>query len=321
MKKRLLALLCALAMVIPSLAYAQASGKDDVVYGIALTDEQKNQVNQAFNLTGKEDINFSSIGGKAAEKYLGYLAADRNMISSVYIKRLEKGSGIKVHIVTPANITQITNAQYTNAAITAGITDADIFVASPTVVTGESALAGVYYALEQRGDKVDLDRAQTAQKELEVVKEINEDNKTKLEFNPAELDKVIIEVKQKLADHKEETGQTASADQIGTYINDALKNVNMENILSNNNINILVQYFEKYQDTSAIDSQEVKDNLVKLGNDLANSASDFYENNKEAIDDTVKKAQESGLIDSILNFLSSLVNAIGKLFAGDSSSN
>lgn len=319
MKKRLLVLMCVISILIPSFAFAQAGGKDDVVYGVALTDEQKTQVNQAFGLAGNEDINFSSINGAAAEKYLGYLAPDRNMISSVYIKRLSEGSGIKVNIVTPANITQITNAQYTNAAITAGISDADIYVASPTPVTGESALAGVYYALEQRGEDIDVERAQTAQKELEVVNEINEDNKTKLEFNPAELDKVIIEVKQRLAAHKEETGETASVDQIGIYINDALKHVNMENILSNNNINILIQYFEKYQDTSAIDSQEVKENLIKLGNDLANSASEFYENNKDQIDDTVKKAQESGLIDKILNFLSSLVNAIAQMFAGESS--
>ena len=70
----------------------------------------------------------------------------RDRISSVSVKKLPKGSGIKVEILTPENITSITQSQYTNAAITSGITDAEIKVASPTKVTGESALVGVYKA-------------------------------------------------------------------------------------------------------------------------------------------------------------------------------
>ena len=318
MKKRLIALLCAFALVIPSLAFAAGKDKNDVIYGVALDNKQQEQMNDVFGIkAGDANTNFSSVNGKDLEKYLGYEAPDRNMISSVYIKYLPDNSGIKVNISTPANITQITNGQYTNAAITAGITDADIFVASPTPVTGESALVGVYKALEEKGQEIDPQRAKVAQEELETVTEIAKENKDKIDFDPKELDKLVIEVKQKLASHKEETGQSASTEQIGIYINDALKNLNLENILSDNNINILINYFDKYQDSSAIDSKEVKENLIKFGNELANNANEFYKNNKDSIDDVVNQAQESGLLDSILDFFRSIVNSIANLFSSN----
>lgn len=318
MKKRLIALLCAFALVIPSLAFAAGKDKNDVIYGVALDDKKQEQMNDVFGIkAGDANTNFSSVNGKDLEKYLGYEAPDGNMISSVYIKYLPDNSGIKVNISTPANITQITNGQYTNAAITAGITDADIFVASPTPVTGESALVGVYKALEEKGQEIDPQRAKVAQEELETVTEIAKENKDKIDFDPKELDKLVIEVKQKLASHKEETGQSASTEQIGIYINDALKNLNLENILSDNNINILINYFDKYQDSSAIDSKEVKENLIKFGNEIANNANEFYKNNKDSIDDVVNQAQESGLLDSILDFFRSIVNSIANLFSSN----
>ena len=86
------------------------------------------------------------------------------------------------------NITEITNGQYTNAAITAGITDADIFVASPSPVTGESALVGVYKALEIKGEAVDPQRTKIAQEELETVTEIAEDNKANDKFDPKDCE-------------------------------------------------------------------------------------------------------------------------------------
>lgn len=318
MKKRLLALLCVFSILVPSLAFAKSADpkKNDVVYGAALSEEQIDQMNRAFGIEkNDENLNYTRALGSDLEKYLGYSTADSNMISSVYIKKLAEKSGIKVNIVTPANITSITQGQYTNAAITAGISDADIYVASPKPVTGESALVGVYVAMDQSGQKVDPERAKVAQVELETVNEISNDNKDKANFNTADLDKLVIEVKQKLADHKEETGQAASSDQIGSYIQDALKDVNLENVLSDNNINILVNFFNKYQDSSAIDSKEVRENLIKFGNELADNANKFYNENKESIDNITKEAQDSGLLDSILDFFRSIINSFARIFS------
>lgn len=318
MKKRLIKALMALAIFIPSLAFAEGvdSSKDDIIYGVALSEDEMDIVDKKVGADRKES-NVSYVDGSDLEKYLGYGAPDSNMISSVFVKRNNK-KGVAVDIVTKENITDITEGQYANAAITAGITSADILVASPRPVTGESALVGVYKSEELRGNNLDSDRTKLAQEELETVSDISNENEGKGNFDSGKLDTVVIEVKKKLADYKEETGETAPSDQIAIYIKDALNNVNMGDILSNNNIQVLVNYFESYQNTSAIDSAEVKENLTKLAGDITDKASKFYNDNKESIDQVAQEAKDSGLWEKIVEFFRSIFDSITEAFSNSS---
>lgn len=333
MKKKIFGLILGLSIILSNIAYAAGfdKNKDDIIYGVALDSQQRKIVDNAVGISA-EEYNVETVNGADLKKYLGYATEDYNMISSIVVKRLEKGSGIRVMIKTPGNINQITEAQYTNAAITAGLTDAEIFVASPKPVTGESALVGVYKSEELHGKDLDPERTKTAQDELKTVIEVSKENEDNPEFDSKKLDKAVIEVKEKLADYKEENGQTASNDQITNYIIDALKNVDMDDVLSNNNINVLVNYFNSYQNTSAIDSKEVRDNLIKLGKDLGNKAGKFYEDNKDSIDKFAKDnkdnfdkiaqdAKDSGLLDKFINFLKDVFNSIISVFNNSNSSN
>lgn len=333
MKKKIFGLILGLSIILTNISYAAGfdKNKDDIIYGVALDSQQRKIVDNAVGISA-EEYNVETVNGADLKKYLGYATEDYNMISSIVVKRLEKGSGIRVMIKTPGNINQITEAQYTNAAITAGLTDAEIFVASPKPVTGESALVGVYKSEELHGKDLDPERTKTAQDELKTVIEVSKENEDNPEFDSKKLDKAVIEVKEKLADYKEENGQTASNDQITNYIIDALKNVDMDDVLSNNNINVLVNYFNSYQNTSAIDSKEVRDNLIKLGKDLGNKAGKFYEDNKDSIDKFAKDnkenfdkiaqdAKDSGLLDKFINFLKDIFNSIVSVFNNSDSSN
>ena len=304
--------------------------KDDIIYGVALDNQQRKVVDNAVGINS-DDYNIGTVNGADLKKYLGYGTEDYNMISSIVVKRLEKGSGIRITIKTPGNINQITEAQYTNAAITAGITDAEIFVASPKPVTGESALVGVYKSEEIRGKNLDPERTKTAQDELKTVIEVAKENENNPEFDSKKLDAAVIEVKQNLADYKEKNGETAPEEEVMTYVINALKNVDMDKVLSDNNINILVNYFKSYQETSAIDSKEVRDNLFKLANEIGGKASKFYEDNKDSIDKFAKDnkknfdkiaqdAKDSGLLDKFINFLKDIFNSIISIFSKDSDS-
>lgn len=310
MKKKILAGLMALAIFLPSLAFAANfdPARDDIIYGIALSEGEMDIVDRKVGADSKKN-NVSFVDGSDLEKYLGYRASDADMISSVYVKRSKK-KGVSVNIVDKENITSITEGQYTNAAITAGITAADIYVASPRKVTGESALVGVYKSEELRGNTLDSERTQTAQEELETVSDIAKENEEKENFDTDKLDTVVVEVKKKLADHKEETGENATSDQIAAYITDSLNNVNMGDILSNNNIQVLVNYFQSYQNTSAIDSAEVKENLTKLAGDITNKANKFYKDNKDSIDQVAQEAKDSGLWEKIVEFFRSIFESI-----------
>lgn len=333
MKKKIFGLILGLSIILTNIAYAAGfdKNKDDIIYGVALDSQQRKIVDNAVGISA-EEYNVETVNGADLKKYLGYATEDYNMISSIVVKRLEKGSGIRVMIKTPGNINQITEAQYTNAAITAGLTDAEIFVASPKPVTGESALVGVYKSEELHGKDLDPERTKTAQDELKTVIEVSKENEDNPEFDSKKLDKAVIEVKENLADYKEKNGHTAPEDEIVFYILNALENVDMDKVLSNNNINVLVNYFKSYQNTSAIDSKEVRDNLIKLGKDLGNKAGKFYEDNKDSIDKFAKDnkenfdkiaqdAKDSGLLDKFINFLKDIFNSIVSVFNNSDSSN
>ena len=308
--KGIFGLLFAIILTIPQTSKANEnfdSTKESYMYGIGLNQNQIDQVKDKLGLT--DDINMTSVNGADCEKYLGYRANDYDMISSVSVKKLPKGSGIKVDILTPENISSITQSQYTNAAITSGITDAQIKVASPKVVTGESALVGVYKAIELSGEKVDTQSTQTAQEELGTLKKISDENQENGSFDKDKLDQAVAEVKQNLKEYKDQNGNPADSKQIQVFIQDALKNVNMGDILSNNNIQILVNYFEKYQESPAIDSKNVEENLKKFAGNLTEKGKKFYQDNKEDIDKVGNDIKESGLWDKIVQFFKDLFSS------------
>lgn len=310
MKKinKLLIVFLSFFVLMPTISKASKKDQSAFVYGAGLNEGQIESVKKSLNVSQDEE-NIASVRGEDIKRYLGYYTEDYNLISSAKLVKKPQGSGIKVDILTPENINEITESQYTNAAITAGITDADISIASPIPVTGESALTGVYKAVELMGGEIYSERTQVAQEEIGSLKKISEENEDNPSFDTGKLDQAVAEVKGKLQEYKEENGQIADSNQIKIYIEDALNNVNMGDILSNNNIEILINYFEKYQETSAIDSKEVRENLKQFAKDFGQKGKKFYEDNKEEIDKVGEDIKESGLLDKIIAFFKDLFNS------------
>lgn len=110
------------------------------------------------------------------EKYLGDAVpqAQRGggMYSSARIK-LTDGTGLNIKT---ENVTWVTEDMYANALVTAGVTDADIYITSPIRVTGTSALTGIMKAYDQTaaetGIQLSEERKDLAQEELAVTSEI-----------------------------------------------------------------------------------------------------------------------------------------------------
>ena len=280
----------------------EAWGKPTFVYGGGLNESQIKETASLLSIDKMENVASVDASGQDLIDYLGYGSGNTaSMISSVLVQKDNKG-GVNVEIVTPENITMITAQQYTNAAITAGVEDVQIKVASIRPVTGESALTGVYKALDVNGENLDKERMEVAQEELEATSNIaNEENLS--EEESSQLDSVIVNIKQQLADIKERTDQLATREEIEQIINDALEKYELRDTISVENINILVNYFEKYQQTSAIDSEQVKEQLSELANNLGDRLGDAWD-----------KAEESGLIDQIVNFFKDIFQSIKDLF-------
>ncbi|MDU5214792.1 MAG: DUF1002 domain-containing protein, partial [Finegoldia magna] len=241
-------------------------GKPTFVYGESLDKSQIRKTKGLLNIEDDSNIKSVMVTYNDLLKYIG--GDDSNpgsMISSVLVKKENKNKGIKVNITTPKNITLITEKQYENAAITAGVKDCTIMVAAVRPVTGESALTGVFKAFESNGEKLDSDRIKVAQEELEVVSDINKENKDKGDFNRDKLNDVIVVIKDNIANiNINNNGQAPTLEEIKKIVNDAIKENNLENVITEDQKQELVNFFEKYSNVKSIDSKDIKDELSNI---------------------------------------------------------
>ena len=189
--------------------------KPDYVLGYSLDQMQIEQTLNLLNYDSSKDKEewktmtpevYSSIMNVANDDSL-------ELYSSVKIQKLGKNKPLEVNIVTPQNITKVTADMYRNAAVTLGLEHAQITVASPIQVTGESALAGIYYSLEKNGAKVSQESKDLAQEELTTLAGINEENAGKKNFDADKLNVALTDIKTAVANAKQ-NNQDLSKDDI-----------------------------------------------------------------------------------------------------------
>ena len=275
-------------------------GKPTVVYGGGLNDQQIKETSQLLGIKDENTVTTTKATGEDLVKYLGAGEANTSvMISSVMVQKRNKGEGVKVHIATPKNITLVTSEQYANAAITAGVADAEIEVAAVSKVTGESALTGVYKAFEANGVVLDGKRTAVAQKELELTNQIAQEQAKEKGFDAAKLDQAMIDIKKALAEIKEKQGQVATKEDVERIVNEALKKYGLDKVISSTQVNNIIQFALSYQQTSAIDSKQVLEQLNSLSNTV-----------KGKIGQLVDQANREGWLDKIVTFFKEIFNAI-----------
>ncbi len=140
-------------MLLPAAALAdeegaQEQGEARVTIGANLDEEQIAQIYRDFGIErgSVEEITVTNADERA---YLEGIAPERKIgsvaLSCIYIKTLEEGAGLQI---TTNNINWCTAEMYTNALVTAGITDAEVKVSAPFDVSGTAALTGIYKAYE-----------------------------------------------------------------------------------------------------------------------------------------------------------------------------
>ena len=275
-------------------------GKPTVVYGGGLNDQQIKETSKLLGIKYENTVTTTKATGEDLVKYLGAGEANTSvMISSVMVQKRNKGEGVKVHIATSKNITLVTSEQYANAAITAGVADAEIEVAAVSKVTGESALTGVYKAFEANGVVLDEKRTAVAQKELELTNQIVQEQSKEKGFDAAKLDQAMIDIKKALAEIKEKQGQVATKEDVERIVNEALKKYGLDTVISPTQVNNIIQFALSYQQTSAIDSKQVLEQLNSLSNTV-----------KGKIGQLVDQANREGWLDKIVTFFKEIFNAI-----------
>lgn len=281
-------------------------GKPTLVYGSGLSDSEVVQTNNAFNIKNIDNVNRQVNSGADFAKYLNIEGvSDSELFSSVLVQKANKGVGVKVKIKTPENITSITQTQYENAAITAGASNVEIEVASIKKVTGESALVGVYKALDANGQKVDTKRAEVASQELSTVNSIAGESALNKEQS-AQLDNALAQIKSDLTKYKEENASKATGDVVRDTVKKAVKDNGLSKYISDEQVESLVSLADAYQNTAAIDDKEVQKQLSALQNKMA----DAY----GSIKDNLNSDEAKGIFNTIGDWLNSLWNSLTSLF-------
>lgn len=203
--------------------------------------------------------------------------------SSALIKPKRFTSGVDVEIETPENITRITREQYMNAAITSGIQDATIKIASVDQVTGEGALTGIYKAYATQGHRLNAQDIQNANQEMNHLARISENHQNKDGYSDEALNEAVAEMKAQIAEAKA-SHQQLNSTTINQIVNQTLTERGLYQILSDHEIaviqNIMVNVAESNvvnQDPDAFKKQatELKEMIQSQAGDKLKKLKDL----------------------------------------------
>lgn len=225
--------------------------------------------------------------------------------SSAMIQKTSSGSGINVKILNyngKNNITTITANQYKNAALTAGITDANIYVTSAIPIDGSGALAGVYAAYAKNGNALNQKQVNAAQDEMNTLSGITQDNKNKKGYSDAQLNNAVAGAKSEMA----KQGQNISDSQIRDIVNNQININHLGNTINNNQKNQIINLLIEIRDSGALKSSDFKGQASKLSSQIENSAKNIF--NKFNTPENRSWLQQ--LWDSIVNFFSHIFGGV-----------
>lgn len=284
--------------------------KPDYVLGYSLDQSQIEQTLNLLNYDSAKDKKewktmtpeiYSSIMNVANDDSL-------ELYSSVKIQKLGKNKALEVNIVTPQNITKVTADMYRNAAATLGLEHAQITVAFPVQVTGESALAGIYYSLEKNGAKVSQENKNLAQEELTTLAGINEENTGKKNFDADKLNVALTDIKTAVANAKNNK-QDLSKDDIQKIVEETLKNYKLDGAMSSKQINLIINFAVNLSKSSVVSNKNFTKTLTDLKDSIVDKAGDTF-NNINLNFDANAILKDSG------NFFTNVWNAIAGFFVG-----
>lgn len=294
--------------------------KPDYVLGYSLDQSQIEQTLNLLNYDSAKDKKewktmtpdvYSSIMNVANDDSL-------ELYSSVKLQKLGKNKALEVNIVTPQNITKVTADMYRNAAATLGLEHAQITVASPVQVTGESALAGIYYSLEKNGAKVSQESKNLAQEELTTLSGINEENAGKKNFDADKLNVALTDIKTAVANAKNNK-KDLSKDDIQKIVEETLKNYKLDGAMSSKQINLIINFAVNLSKSNVVSNKNFTKTLTDLKDSIVDKAGDTF-NNINLNFDTNAILKDSGNFftntwNAIAGFFGAIWNAIVKFFS------
>ncbi|WP_179396101.1 DUF1002 domain-containing protein [Lacticaseibacillus absianus] len=288
--------------------------------GTSLTADQKSgTLTTLENAAGVSNVSELTVTGDTLVKYLNPAGSTFTSASGVWssalVQKTDDG-GINVKIVPyngTNNITTITADQYRNAALTAGVTNANLYITSAVRIDGSGALAGVYAAFARNGQTLNSAQINAAQSEVNTLSAITSANQDKDGYTDKQLNNAVAGMKKDMANQSNSGTQTLSQNQIGNIVDSQLNANNLTNIITNDQRTQIVNLLVKIQSSGALKSSDFKAQAQKLATSIQNSAKSLF--NKLASLNTAENRnflQKVG--DSIANFFKALFDWVAGWF-------
>lgn len=284
MKKFITLLTAMLLSVVAMISFTKPVLADDdtpvVTLGTSLTDAQKQGTLKTLTapLNGG-NYQTITVTGSDLVKYLNpsgdNFTTSSGVWSSGMIQKTSSGSGINVKILDydgKNNITTITANQYKNAALTAGISDANIYVTSAIPIDGSGALAGVYAAYAKNGNALNQKQVNAAQDEMNTLSGITQDNKNKKGYSDAQLNNAVAGAKNEMA----KQGQNITDSQIRDIVNNQININHLGDTINNNQKNQIVNLLIEIRDSGALKDGNFKQQASKLSSQIQNGAKNIF---------------------------------------------
>lgn len=284
MKKFITLLTAMLLSVVAMISFTKPVLADDdtpvVTLGTSLTDSQKQGTLKTLTapLNGG-NYQTITVTGSDLVKYLNpsgdNFTTSSGVWSSAMIQKTSSGSGINVKILDydgKNNITTITANQYKNAALTAGISDANIYVTSAIPIDGSGALAGVYAAYAKNGNALNQKQVNAAQDEMNTLSGITQDNKNKKGYSDAQLNNAVASAKNEMA----KQGQNITDSQIRDIVNNQININHLGDTINNNQKNQIVNLLIEIRDSGALKDGNFKQQASKLSSQIQNGAKNIF---------------------------------------------
>lgn len=314
MKKFITLLTAMLLSVVAMISFTKPVLADDdtpvVTLGTSLTDAQKQGTLKTLTapLNGG-NYQTITVTGSDLVKYLNpsgdNFTTSSGVWSSAMIQKTSSGSGINVKILDydgKNNITIITANQYKNAALTAGISDANIYVTSAIPIDGSGALAGVYAAYAKNGNALNQKQVNAAQDEMNTLSGITQDNKNKKGYSDAQLNNAVAGAKNEMA----KQGQNITDSQIRDIVNNQININHLGDTINNNQKNQIVNLLIEIRDSGALKDGNFKQQASKLSSQIQNGAKNIF--NKFNTQENRNWLQN--LWDQIVKFFSGLFGGV-----------
>ena len=328
MKKwnKLIPAVMAVSLACTSLPMVALADESKVVtLGTNLSDAQKSDMYEYFG-TSPDEVETIIVTNADERQYMEGIASEAQIgtrtYSCSYVEPTTSG-GIQVKV---ANLTFVTSGMIASTLLTSGVENCNVVAASPIEVSGTGALTGIMMAYEvASGDELSEEQKEAATEELVTTGELADSigreeasqlmNDIKMEVieegldNPVEIEEAVTDAAQKLEITltDEQMAQiVALMEKISQfdYDVDAL-NKTLNNLMGKSEgffaglIDSIKGLFGGESDGGIINN--TKDELLGDGAVIDSTI--------DAVKDTVKKAEEEGFFDKIIQFFNDLIGS------------